>query len=320
MSDKPNFTGNAEQKALAAQIFQLMSAQGAFFASDSPIKQTLTNLADFIAVQRKADRAKVVQEIDAALSKNNAVFAREEREDDVIYVISRLGVYRPRVDENTHMFKHRLYEPENPLPVDDISVVVTTTRPALTTVEPVFISDYWQQQAGLTPVAPSEDEQEAVVELLDAAEVAPVVEEPITAEEEEIVEVAAPVVEKPVPVSTGMQNTLITLPNGVQIDLRRPVADLIGQYGPTLLAQFRAALDNDPLRRIVTFGTDAFPEAAVESFGKNDLRRIRDYLVETGEPLLDSQIIADIFYHNPRQNDYETFRFALDYRLSREGF
>jgi len=316
MSNKPNFTGNAEQKALAAQIFQLMSTQGAFFASDSPIKQTLANLADFIAVQRKADRAKVVQEIDAALSKNNAVFAREEREEDVIYVISRLGVHRPRVDENTHMFKHRLYEPENPLPVDDISVVVTTTRPALTTVEPVFISDYWQQQAGLTPVALGDGEQEEVVELHEAAEVAPVVEEPIEAEE--IVEAVAPVVEKPVPASTGMQNTLITLSNGVQIDLRRPVADLIGQYGPTLLAQFRAALDNDPLRRIVTFGTDAFPEAAVESFGKNDLRRIRDYLIETGEPMLDSQIIADIFYHNPRQNDYETFRFALDYRLSRE--
>src|SRR6266540_4798147 len=316
MSNKPNFTGNAEQKALAAQIFQLMSTQGAFFASDSPIKQTLANLADFIAVQRKADRAKVVQEIDAALSKNNAVFAREEREEDVIYVISRLGVYRPRVDENTHMFKHRLYEPENPLPVDDISVVVTTTRPALTTVEPVFISDYWQQQAGLTPVALGDGEQEAVIELHEAAEVAPVVEEPIEAEE--IIEAVAPVVEKPVPASTGMQNTLITLSNGVQIDLRRPVADLIGQYGPTLLAQFRAALDNDPLRRIVTFGNDAFPEAAVENFGKNDLRRIRDYLIETGEPMLDSQIIADIFYHNPRQNDYETFRFALDYRLSRE--
>jgi hypothetical protein len=316
MSDKPNFTGNAEQKALAAQIFQLMSSQGAFFASDSPIKQTLANLADFIAVQRKADRAKVVEEIDAALSKNNAVFAREEHGDDVSYVISRLGVYRPRVDENTHMFKQRLYEPENPLPVDDISVVVTTTRPALTTVEPVFISDYWQQQAGLTPVALGDVEPEEVAELQDTIEIAPVAEEPIEAEE--IVEAAAPVAEKPAPASTGLQNTLITLPNGVQIDLRRPVADLIGQYGPTLLAQFRAALDNDPLRRIVTFGTDAFPEAAVESFGKNDLRRIRDYLVETGEPMLDSQIIADIFYHNPRQNDYETFRFALDYRLSRE--
>ena len=184
MSDKPNFTGNAEQKALAAQIFQLMSAQGAFFASDSPIKQTLTNLADFIAVQRKADRARVVQEIDAALTKNHAVFAREEREDDVIYVISRLGVYRPRVDENTHMFKHRLYEPENPLPVDDISVVVTTTRPALTTVEPVFISDYWQQQAGLTPVSSGDGEQEEAIELLEAGEAAPVIEEPIAVEEE----------------------------------------------------------------------------------------------------------------------------------------
>src|SRR5690242_14744937 len=111
MSDKPNFSGSAEQKALAEQVFQLMSAQGAFFANDAPIKQTLANLADFIAVQRKADRAKVVQEIDAALSKNEAVFGREERDDAVIYVISRLGAYRPRLDDTSHMFKQRLYEP-----------------------------------------------------------------------------------------------------------------------------------------------------------------------------------------------------------------
>src|SRR6185295_11545335 len=109
------------------------------------------------------------------LSKNHAVFAREEHEDDVIYVISRLGVYRARQDDNTHMFKRRLYEPEKPLPVDDISVVVTTTRPALTTVEPVFISDYWQQQAGLTPVLPPSDGQETAV-TAPVVEEAPVVE------------------------------------------------------------------------------------------------------------------------------------------------
>ncbi len=40
--------------------------------------------------------------------------------------------------------------------------------------------------------------------------------------------------------------------------------------------------------------------------------------METGEPLLDTQMIADIFYHNPRQADYEPFRFALNYRLNRE--
>src|SRR6266511_4452898 len=298
MSDnKPTFAGSAEQQALAEQIFQLMKAQGSFYAADAPIQQTLDNLADFFAAQRKADRAKVAQEIDTALSTNDSVFTREERGDDVIYVISRLGAYRPRQEDTSHMFKQRLYEPENPLPVDDISVVVTTTRPALTTVEPVFISDYWQQQAGLTPIVPSYDTEallieetapvEAAAEMVE--EVAPVVE----AEEQEAPAVAT-AAEKPTAATTGIQNTMITLPNGVQIDLRRPVADLIGQYGPSLLAQFRAALDNDPLRRI------------------------RDYLIETGEPMSDTQTIADMFYHNPRQTDYETFRFALDYRLSRE--
>jgi len=320
MSENPTFAGNAEQRALAAQIFQIMKTQGTFFAADAPIRQTLGNLAEFFAAQRKADRGKVAQEIEAALNKNETIFAREGQGDDVSYVISRLGSYRPRNDENTHMFKQRLYEPENPLPVDDISVVVTTTRPALTTVEPVFISDYWQQQAGLTPIVPSYDIEEPLVEEVAPVEAAAeIVEEaaPVgQAEEEKSAVVTA--ADKLAPATTGIQNTMITLPNGVQIDLRRPIADLIGQYGPSLLAQFRSALDNDPLRRIVTFGNDAFPEAAVESFGKNDLRRIRDYLIETGEPMSDTQIIADIFYHNPRQNDYETFRFALDYRLSRE--
>ncbi|MFN8569560.1 MAG: hypothetical protein U0Z44_19005 [Kouleothrix sp.] len=319
MSDQPTFTGSADQQALAEQVFQIMKAQGSFFALDAPIRQTLDNLADYFAAQRKADREKVAKELDAALSTNTAIFGREERGEDVIYVISRLGAYRPRQDENLHMFKQRLYEPDNPLPVDDISVVVTTTRPALTTVEPVYISDYWQQQAGLTPVPLAGEEAAATLDALppmaepieaEPVEAATPVAEPIEAEP-----VAAPVAEKAAP---SIINTMIALPNGVQIDLRRPTADLMAQYGPTLINQFRSALENDPLRRIVVFGNDAYPEAAVESFGKNDLRRIRDYLIETGEPMADAQIIADIFYHNPRQPDYETFRFALDYRLGRE--
>ncbi|HEX9440329.1 MAG TPA: hypothetical protein VF909_11640, partial [Roseiflexaceae bacterium] len=134
MSDKPTFSGNADQRALAEQIFRIMRTQGSLFATDAPIRQTLGNLVDFFAAQRKADPAQVQQEIDTALRKNHSVFTREEHDGDVIYVISRLGAYRPRPVDQTHMFKHRLYEPDNPLPVDDISVVVTTTRPALTTV------------------------------------------------------------------------------------------------------------------------------------------------------------------------------------------
>src|SRR5438034_7948133 len=121
MSDRPTFTGTSDQRALAEQIFNIMSTQGVLFAADAPIRQSLVNLTEFLATQRKADPSEVRHEIDAALKENNDIFLREERGDDVIYVISRLGTYRPRQEDHSHMFKRRLYEPENPLPVDDIS-------------------------------------------------------------------------------------------------------------------------------------------------------------------------------------------------------
>ncbi|NJM07000.1 hypothetical protein HC891_13695 [Candidatus Gracilibacteria bacterium] len=69
---------------------------------------------------------------------------------------------------------------------------------------------------------------------------------------------------------------------------------------------------------MASFGQNYYPENSVASMGKNDMRRIRDYILEVGEPLLDTAIIADLYYHNPRQGDYEGFRFSLNYRLSRE--
>jgi hypothetical protein len=333
MSNRPTFNGNADQRALAEQIFQIMATQGRFYAADAPIRQTLTNLADFFATQRKAETAGVAQEIDAALRANGAVFAREEQDGEVFYVTARTGAYQPRQTDNKHMFRQRLHEPENPLPVDDISVVVTTTRPALTTIEPVFISDYWQQQAGLTPVHPADEVQDGEVAVADEevpAGVVPADEQQIDLAPADVATIAPtpqPAAPTPQPATAPTPaapqpatpiNSVITLPNGLQVDLRRPVDELLAQHGTTLQNQLRQAIENDALRRLVTFGNQAFPEAGVASFGKNDLRRIRDYLMETGEPLLDTQLIADIFYHNPRQADYETFRFALNYRLSRE--
>ena len=66
MSDQPTFTGSADQQALAEQVFQIMKAQGSFFALDAPIRQTLDNLADYFAAQRQADREKVAMELGAA--------------------------------------------------------------------------------------------------------------------------------------------------------------------------------------------------------------------------------------------------------------
>ena len=39
MSEHPTFSGNANQRALAEQIFQIMRTQGALFATDAPIRQ-----------------------------------------------------------------------------------------------------------------------------------------------------------------------------------------------------------------------------------------------------------------------------------------
>lgn len=102
----PIFAGTPEQQALASEIFRLMSAQGALFAADAPIKQTLSNLTDFLAAQRKREREAMAHEIDAALRANDQVFARQEDTEtrEIIYITSRLGVYPTRREDTSHTF------------------------------------------------------------------------------------------------------------------------------------------------------------------------------------------------------------------------
>lgn len=330
----PSFKGSADQQALAAEIFRLMATQGALFATDAPIKQTLTNLADFLAAQRQRDREAIAHEIDAALRENEQIFTREERNGEVLYITSRMGAYVPREDDTRHTFKVRLYEPEQPLPIDDISVVVSTSRPALTTVEPVFISDYWQRQAGLIPSMPETTAPAPTLPpTLDLLELPPnplVVEPPLPTVDEELPTISEELpaepsiaVETPTPVAEPVgapdtSRTTIMLPDGLAVDLRRPVTEIMAEHRAALEAALAARLEHDPLRRIVSFGRSLYPEASIVSLGKNDMRRIRDYIVEVGTPLLDTTIIADLYYHNPRQGDYEGFRFSLNYRLHRE--
>ncbi|MCG8350221.1 MAG: hypothetical protein MI924_20845 [Chloroflexales bacterium] len=350
----PSFKGTTDQQLLAAEVFRLMTTQGAMFAEDAPIRQTLSNLADFLAVQQQRDVAAVSTEIDAALRQNHEIFIREEQEGEVVYVTARIGSYVSREEDTRHTFKVRLYEPEQPLPVDDISVVVSTSRPALTTVEPVFISDYWQRQAGLLPpdsdvdedalkvaqpavpldgdgkspvpsvpiekaVTPPPVETAASVKAPPAQPVVPdVVPDEVMATPSSVQPVEVPPEIKPTPPPVFTPATVFTLSDGTSIDLSQPAADLVETHGAALESLLLASLEQDPLRRVVSFGRYLYPEANLVSLGKNDMRRIRDYIIEVGEPLLDTSIIADLYYHNPRQTDYEGFRFSLNYRLSRE--
>ncbi|NJN19008.1 MAG: hypothetical protein HC822_23515, partial [Oscillochloris sp.] len=182
---------SASGQSLADEVWQLMTAQGALFAINAPIRQSIENLAAYFAGVQKRPADAVAADITAALSADPR-FTREDRNGTVIFMTSRLGgeIASPEVD--THSFKQRLHDPEKPLPIDDISVVVSTSRPAITTVEPVFISDYWQIQAGLAiaaaeaaDVAPPEaapvpvETTPSPVPMPEVESVTPMAEEPV---------------------------------------------------------------------------------------------------------------------------------------------
>lgn len=383
------FEGTAEQQSLAAEVFRLMAMQGSFFAEHTLIRQSLTNLAEFLAPQHNTDTETMAQQLDAALSLNSQVFQRDQTNGEIVYMTTRLGKPHATPFINTHTFRERLYQPDNPLPIDDISVVVSTSRPTLTAVEPVYISEYWQERAGLLPEGATSDDEAAenveVVEAVEAVETAskldtgaessepPAIEtdspfailntldtmssasiippaeaalppeievpetegaiiadddstdnlltpsqpvlpsEPVPDPEEAIAAVELPTPE-PLPTHTPKILTL----DDQAVDLALPLETVLNEHGDLLRARLLDYLDQDPLRRIVRFGDLLYPEAALINLGKNDMRRIRDNILEADEPLLDTTIIAELYHQWQQSNQEEVFRFSLNYRLSRE--
>lgn len=413
----PVFNGTPEQQALAQEIFCLMRSQGRFFAPHAPIRQTLSGLVEFFASRSNRERTALAQEIDLALRVNDQVFRREEQEQEIIYTTARIGYYQPQEPDTLHTFKQRLHEPEEPLPLDDMSAVVSSTRPVTSVTEQSHVSSYWREQARLAspqgtklrgpakstkvppPISSSpavgsayaeqsrppqvvkEDIRDMAVDLPPTSEGRYHTEEPesklldgVTRQPEEeatvlpvesaqaigpdrttfpsqttdsathAIEVRAEAggeveetTDAVAPAGPAVQDAVtsegavvqetsreppreltLILPGAVAITVSSSLDELIAQHGRMLESALIEAFDNDPLRRIVTFGRLCYPESNLTSLGKNDLRRIRDYIQEIGEPLTDTAIIADLYHHNLRGVDYEGFRFSLNYRLSRE--
>lgn len=308
------FAGSAEEQALARRVFEVMIGQGSLYARDALIRQSLVNLAAFLAEQDGSSSEALLPGLDAAIRANPTIFSREERDDQVIIATSRRGISTGRAPDLRHTFAQRLYEPVRPLPVEDINNIVTTVRPPLTTVEPVQISNYWRALAG-QPVAsealvvpPAEQPAEQPAELTPAADVAaPAIAQPVEVP-------PAPVA----PAAPALSPTTILLSDGTRVDLKLPAAELMAQFGEALKAEVAAAIAEDPLRRVLSFGTTYYTSDALPTFGKNDLRRIRDYIVEQGEPMSDIAILSDVYRERPGTNSFETFRFGLNYRLTRE--
>jgi hypothetical protein len=83
-----------------------------------------------------------------------------------------------------------------------------------------------------------------------------------------------------------------------------------------LRAALASALEADA--RFVSFGDRYFSEDLVDRYSRGDLRRIREYILEVGEPVGDDQLLQEVFNRRPNDPTYEPARFSINYRLSRE--
>lgn len=294
------FQGSAKDQALAERIFDLMTrTYGSLYASDALVRQSVANLATFLAQENGATAEELQKRIDNVIKKNSTVFGREERAGEIFVSTSRSGHAVARGADTVHTFRDRLYEPARPLPVDDLDNIVTTVRQTIPVSEPVLISSFWRGAPTQTPefMAPVEEQYEEVG--------APVVEQVV----------AQPPVVSAEPV---VPTTSVVLSDGTRVDLTLPLEQMLADYGVALQAELRAALDDDPLKRVVNFGDRFYVADALPNFGKNDLRRIRDFIVEQGQPVADATILTDLYRERPNNPNFEMVRFALDYRLARE--
>jgi len=92
--------------------------------------------------------------------------------------------------------------------------------------------------------------------------------------------------------------------------------DYSGAGEADLAAAIDGQLANDP--RVATFAGQWMAEDRVLRLGRNDIRRIREYLSEQEQPLTDSTLAQDILNVRASSADFPAVQFAVNYRLSRE--
>lgn len=219
-------------------------------------------------------------EIATAVKKNDAVFKSEKDEEGVVSIVTTRAGRAPAVvaEDSSHSFAERFMKP---LPKPEKPAYVPREKPV---VEPVW--------------APIEAAS-AVEETVAAAEAAlssQMAEAEVVAEEPEVVEAA------PVARTITVQPLAIT-----------PL-DEIDDLAVAQAITDRLSLDP----RVASFADQWMLEDRVARFGRNDMRRIREYIQEQEQPLTDDVIAQDVLGGRPGTPDFESLRFAVNFRLSRE--
>src|SRR5262245_48053171 len=104
------FVGTDEEQSIAGHAFEAMKRKGILFAANAPIRMSVDNIAKVLTKEGGAmagtDASDLAPKIDAALSKNKAIFAHSENGE---YVTTKAGhAYHAEGDKDSHTFKQRL--------------------------------------------------------------------------------------------------------------------------------------------------------------------------------------------------------------------
>ena len=282
--------GAEQERDLARRTYELLAARGRFYPETAPIRQSLSNLRAFFATQSSvglpSDPEELGRLVDRSLSANPHVFAREEGEAGPVFATTKRGISPAtlaRPVENLHTFRTRLYEASHEPSEEELKAVRGVARE----IPEIIMS----ASEPVTAVFPD-----------DLPEVFEPEPEPEAAREPEV-EPVAPL------------NTRVVV-GGTVLDLAADPDLIASEHGGLFREMLGNYLDQD--FRFVSFGGAYYLEDRVERLSKGQLRDIKDYINERGEPLTDEEIISDAL-RRPLQNaDYSLWRFTINFRLSRE--
>lgn len=282
--EAPALAGTAAQQALAQEILLVMQSQGRFFATGLPIRQPLAALADY-ATARKLVAKDAAKAVEAAVRANPVVFVVEGEGESLTVVTTHDGIAPGIIAEGmSHSFVHRLTEP----------MVAPPTEPKVRAERPLINTNWYNE---IVIPADAEDEEE------DEAETPAIFAELAAAHEESVAE--PPLDSAVAPAEAEAE---------VAAELEEVVAAAADVSTPA--GALEQALASDP--RFASFGPEYFLRDLLESYGRNDTRRISDYIKERGEPLSDVDLLLDVYGKRRTDTDFQTTCFSLNAHLATE--
>ena len=278
LSVEVTFRGSAADKELASKVFNALNMHGRFMAYDAPIELAMPHLVELLGHMGTEATETAIQ---TAAKKNDAIFAIVKGDEGAISISTTRSGRAPSTNATdlTHTFAKRFMTPQ-PKPEKPVYVPRPQSAP-----EPIW--------APIEAASAVEETVAAAEAALQAASA-----EPVAMVDEEVVQ------EEPVPVA----RTITVQP--LQITPLDEIDDI------AVAQAINERLPLDP--RVATFADQWMLEDRVHRFGRNDLRRIREYIQEQEQPLTDDVIAQDVMAGRPGTPEFEQLRFAVNFRLSRE--